>query len=199
VESFSERQEQIIDASIELISEQSIQALTIKNIAKKINVTDGAIYRHFPSKTSILLGIIVPFQRQAEKTLKESCASKIPAIFQIESIFTRHFEYFIKKPAVTSVIFSESIFQNDSLLAKEVFKLLEMHERALSCIIQRGHKNHEIRDDILEKEIIRVIIGSVRYTVTKWRLSNYSFDLKAEGALMLDCLIKLLSTTTAVL
>jgi AcrR family transcriptional regulator len=199
MEPFSERQEQIINASIELISEQSIQALTIRNIAKKINVTDGAIYRHFPSKTSILLGIILPFQQQAEKTLKEACSLKIPVIAQLESIFTRHFEYFVKKPAVTAVIFSESIFQNDSLLAKEVFKLLEMHEEALSCLIERGHKYHEIRNDIPEKELIRVIIGSIRYTVTKWRLSNYSFDLMAEGTLILDCLKKLLSTTTAVL
>jgi AcrR family transcriptional regulator len=85
MEPFSERQEQIINASIELISEQSIQALTIKNIAKKINVTDGAIYRHFPSKTSILLGIILPFQQQAEKTLKEACSLKIPAIAQLNT------------------------------------------------------------------------------------------------------------------
>ena len=193
MESLSERQEQIINASIELIAEQSIQALTIKNIAKKINMTDGAIYRHFSSKNEILLGIIQPFQVQAEKTLKESCASKAPAIAQIESIFTRHLGYFVQKPAVTAVIFSESIFQNDSHLAKEVFKLLEMHEKALSCILERGHKNREIRDDIQEKELIRVIIGSVRYTVTKWRLSGYNFDLKAEGAQMLSSLCNLLS------
>lgn len=195
MEPFSERQKQIINASIELISEQSIQALTIKNIAKKINMTEGAIYRHFPSKTSILLGIVLPFQQQAEKTLKESCASKIPSLAQIEAIFTRHFEYFTKKPAITAVIFSESIFQNDCHLAKEVFKLLEMHEKALSCIIKRGHENHEIRNDILEKELIRVILGSIRYTVTKWRLSSYSFDLMAEGAIILDCIKKMLSTT----
>jgi len=190
---FTERQQQIINASIELIAEKSIQAMTIKNIAKEIKLTEGAIYRHFSSKNDILLGIIQSFQQAAKKTLKETCASDTPALKQIETIFTRHFKYFSEKPAVTAVIFSESIFQNDSHLAQEVFKLLQMHEKALSCIIERGQKKKEIRNSILEKELIRVIIGSVRYTVTKWRLSGYNFDIQKEGALILNCLKKLLS------
>ena len=193
MEKFSKRQKQIIGASIELISENAIQSLTIKKIADKIKVTDGAIYRHFSSKNEILLGIIQSFKLNAEKTLKESCASNSPAIAQIEEIFSKHFHYFTEKPAVTAVIFSESIFQNDTDLAKKVYNLLEIYEKALSCIIERGQKNNEIRNCIREKELVRVVIGSIRYTVAKWRLSSYSFDLKAEGALILNCLRELLS------
>jgi CTP:phosphocholine cytidylyltransferase-like protein len=93
---------------------------------------------------------------------------------------------------VTAVIFSESIFQSDNHLSKEVFKLLEMHEKALHCIIERGQKQKEIRCDVDDKELIRVIIGSMRYTVTKWRLSGYSFDLEAEGVLIINGLKVLL-------
>jgi TetR/AcrR family transcriptional regulator, fatty acid metabolism regulator protein len=189
---FTERQRQIINASIDLIAAQSIYALTTKNIAKEIKLTEGAIYRHFSSKNDILLGIIQIFQQTAYKTLKESCTSDLPALEQIETIFTRHVQFFTEKPAVTAVIFSESIFQSDTHLSKEVFKLLEMHEKALHCIIERGQKQQEIRSDIDDKELIRVIIGSIRYTVTKWRLSGYSFDLEAECTLIINGLKKLL-------
>ena len=192
MKSFTERQKQIINASIDLIAAQSINALTTKNIAKAIKLTEGAIYRHFTSKNEILLGIIQMFQQTAYKTLKESCSSDVPSLEQIETIFTRHTQFFIEKPAVTAVIFSESIFQNNTELSQEVFKLLEMHEKALHCIIEKGQKRKEIRDDIAEKEIIRVIIGTMRYTVTKWRLSGYMFDLKTECALMTESLKKLL-------
>lgn len=196
MELFSERQQQIIDASIELIAEKSIQALTIKNIAGKIKLTEGAIYRHFSSKNEILLGILQIFQQKAQKTLTESCnrISVKPAFDKIEDIFTHHVRYFSEHPAVTAVIFSESIFQNDTRLSKEVFKLLQMHEQALSCIIEKGQGRHEIRDDIDEKEIIRVILGAMRYTVTKWRLSGYDFDLKVECTLILTSLKKILAT-----
>ncbi len=193
MEPFTERQQQIMNASIELIAEQSIQGLTIKNIAKKIKLTEGAIYRHFSSKNDILLGILQSFKDVSKKTLVESCTSDMPALEQIKSIFTHNVQYFNEKPAVTAVIFSEGIFQNDAHLSKEVFILLEMHERALNCIIERGQKQNEIRNDIDEKELTRVFIGSIRYVVKKWRLSGFSFDLNAEFALILDSLTKMMA------
>jgi len=195
MEPFSERQEQIMNASIELIAEQSIQGLTIKNIAHKIKLTEGAIYRHFSCKNDILLGILKSFTETSDKILRESCASDMSSFDQIKAIFVRNVQYFSEKPAVTAVIFSESIFQNEAHLSKQVFNLLEMHEKALNCIIERGQKKHEIRDDIGEKELARVVIGSIRYTVKKWRLSGYNFDLIKEIELILDSLKTMLVTT----
>ena len=41
----SERQKEIINASLELIAESGIQSLTIKNLSKKIGLVESAIYR----------------------------------------------------------------------------------------------------------------------------------------------------------
>ena len=188
----TDKQEQIVEAAIELISEKSIQGLTIKNLANKIGLTEGAIYRHFESKVEILLTILYSFQSEASKLLGDYCDSNRPSLEMIEEIFHHHFEYFVAKPAVASVIFSESIFQNDSRLVKEVFRLLEMHEKALTCIIVKGQQAKEINNNIAAKEFVRIIIGSIRYTVTKWRLTDYGFDLLKEGRLMLESIKKLL-------
>lgn len=193
MQEYSERQLQIIEKAIELIAEKSIQELTIKNLSKKLGVTDGAIYRHFDSKTEIMLGILRVFQSRAKFCMEQSCTSKIPALEKIQTIFQNNFEYFVKFPSVTAVIFSESIFQNDSLLTQEVHQLLAMHEKALSCALQQGQANGEICTLIPEKDLIRIIIGAMRYTVTKWRLSNCSFDLIEEGSQVLGSLKKLLT------
>ena len=191
---FTEKQIHIIDTSIELIAEKSIQGFTIKNLSQKLGVTEGAIYRHFNSKNDILLNILKSFQEECKTLLDNACKSNLPAMNDIENIFLHHFEYFKKKPSVASVIFCEAIFQNNSLLAKEVYKLLEMHEDALLCIIDRGQKSGEFRSGLVIKEqLVRVIIGSIRYTVTKWRLSHYSFDIVDEGKILLENIQILLS------
>jgi len=189
---FSEKQKQIIQSAIELIAEKSIQGLTIKNLSQKIGVTEGAIYRHFNSKFDILSGILSIFQAEAKATLERVCGTNRTAMQQIEDIFMHHFTYFSQKPAVTSVIFSESIFQNDSQLSKEVFNLLKMHEESLECIIEKGQKNNEFRNGVLRDEMVRIIIGSIRYTVTKWRLTHFEFDLIAEGTKLLDSIKELI-------
>jgi AcrR family transcriptional regulator len=193
---YSERQLHIMNKAIELIGEKSIQELTVRNLAKKLGVTDGAIYRHFESKTDILLAILKLFQERARENMEKTCFSSAPSVTKIEKLFTNNFKYFSEFPSVAAVIFSVSIFQNDSVLSKEVYRLLSMQEEALSCVIKKGQESGEICTMIPEKELIRIIIGSMRYIVTKWRLSNYSFDLISEGNLMLSCLNRLLIPIT---
>lgn len=180
------RQKEIIEISIELIAEKSIQGLTIKNLSQKLGLTEGAIYRHFNSKFDILLTILDLFQSEAESTVQKLCKDERSAMEQIEEIFIERFKYFSKKPAITSVIFSESIFQNDSRLSEEVKNLLHMHEDALTCIIEKGQKSGEFRGDIQCKDLVPIIIGSIRYTVTKWRLDHFESDLVLEGQALLS-------------
>lgn len=190
---FSKRQQEIIEISIGLIADLGIQGFTIKNLSQRVGVTEGAIYRHFKSKTEILLSILKAFQKESAITLENACTSERSAMEEITNIFTHHFNYFAEKPAIAAVIFSESIFQNDNLLSKEVYKLLLMHEDALVCIINKGQATGEIRSGSISKvQLVRIIIGSIRYTVTKWRLSNYEFDIKREGLILLENIKELL-------
>ncbi|KAA3614209.1 MAG: TetR/AcrR family transcriptional regulator [Calditrichaeota bacterium] len=160
--------------------------LTIKNLSQKIGVTEGALYRHFNSKFEILLGILKVFQREAQKSLDETCSTNDTAFTKIENIFLHHLKYFSEKPAVTAVIFSESIFQSDHQLAQEVLNLLKKHEETLSCVIEEGQKNNEIIKTIPKEELVRIIIGTIRYFVTQWRLSHFEFDLNQEGKKILN-------------
>jgi AcrR family transcriptional regulator len=44
------RKEQIKEAVLEIISTEGIGKLSIRNLASKIGVTEGALFRHFSSK-----------------------------------------------------------------------------------------------------------------------------------------------------
>ncbi|MBE2222185.1 MAG: TetR/AcrR family transcriptional regulator [Anaerolineae bacterium] len=52
------RRNLIIDAAIEVISEQGFQRTTIKQIASKAGIADGTIYNYFKNKDGILTAII---------------------------------------------------------------------------------------------------------------------------------------------
>jgi hypothetical protein len=67
-----------------------------------------------------------------------------------------------------------------------------MHEKALECIIEEGQKNNELRNGIPINEMAGMIIGSIRYTVIKWRLSHFEFDLLNEGTILLNSIKELI-------
>lgn len=178
---FTDRQKEIIDVSIQLISEGGIQALTIKNISDIIGISEPAIYRHFDSKMDILLGVLSYFKNKTKTILDRITDSEVSTIEKLKLIFLEHFKQFTQNPAITAVIFSEEIFQNDKRLSDEVFSIMKLNQDKILSIIKEGQKKEQIRSDVSKEQLALIITGSLRLVVKKWRLSNFSFDLQAEG------------------
>lgn len=178
---FTDRQREIIKASVELIAEKGIQRLTIKNLSKKIGTAEGAIYRHFDSKMDILLGILKMFRENKKQTLGQIQSQNLSPSQQLETIFIERFRHFSKNPAIAAVIFSEEIFQNDKRLADEVFHIMQESLKIVETILAKGQKAGKFRQDISAEKLTLLIIGALRLIITKWRLSNFSFDLQKEG------------------
>lgn len=179
----SERQKEIINASLELIAESGIQGLTIKNLSKKIGLVESAIYRHYESKTQILIAIldcITPKIKSENENEVESIVSLL------EKRLINHFRTFTEKPALVSVVFAEDLFQNEPLLVEKTRLKIEKSISELTDLITKGQKKGEIRPDI-NSEIVSIMInGSVRMLVKQWKMSGYSFDLITKGNLLIE-------------
>ncbi|NQT27147.1 TetR/AcrR family transcriptional regulator [candidate division KSB1 bacterium] len=190
--SFTGRQKEIIDMSIKIIAEKGIQQLTIKNISKSIGISEPAIYRHFKRKMDILLAILSHFKKNRQIIAEKITSREMSSIMQIESLFIDHFKQFSANPALAAVIFSEEIFQNDKRLSEQVSLIMQLNQKMILNIIKAGQQSHEIRNDISEKQLSIIIMGALRLIVSKWRLSNFSFDLETEGIGLWESLKKLI-------
>ncbi|MBT3303065.1 MAG: TetR/AcrR family transcriptional regulator, partial [Bacteroidetes bacterium] len=67
----TDRQKEIVEVALELITEKGIQGLTIKNLSKKIGISEPAIYRHFDNKIQILISILEFFKDNTEQIFKK--------------------------------------------------------------------------------------------------------------------------------
>jgi AcrR family transcriptional regulator len=87
MKSFTDRQKEIISASIGIIAKKGIQQLTIKNISKEIGISEPGIYRHFESKMDILLAILAQFKEHnqviSSKIISHSASSLLAIIGQV--------------------------------------------------------------------------------------------------------------------
>lgn len=193
MENLSDRQSQIIGEAINIISELGIQGLTIKNISKKIGISEPAIYRHFDSKIEILLAILDTFKQNKQLALTKIAVDNIPALKKLEEIFFHHFQVFSENPALAAVIFSEEIFKNEHRLSETVLSIMNVNQQIMIDILENGQSNNEIRNDISVKQLALVIMGSLRLFITQWRLSGFSFNLKKEGGDLWDSVQKLIS------
>ena len=188
----SERQQQIIEESIKIIDEKGIQGLTIKNLSKAIGISEPGIYRHFESKTEILLSILNNFKEMAEMLSGLMKDFEGTAIEKIEFMFSRMLDLFSSTPSMVSVIFSEEIFKNEELLKLRITEVLNTHAQTIENIITRGQEENNVRKDIEVKILALIIMGSLRLLVKRWDMNNHNFELNKEGNKLIMGLDKIL-------
>ncbi|MCA1055034.1 TetR/AcrR family transcriptional regulator [Rossellomorea aquimaris] len=59
-EAFTEKQQKIVEAAIEMFAEKGYAATSTSQIAKKAGVAEGTIFRHYKTKKDLLLSIVSP-------------------------------------------------------------------------------------------------------------------------------------------
>jgi AcrR family transcriptional regulator len=174
----TERQQEIIDTSLAIISELGIQGLTIKNLSKRIGISEPAIYRHYDNKISILIAILDYFGKSGDHMFSKLAASTDSPLQKIEAIFQEHFRAFQKNPSLVSVIFSEEIFRNEALLQEKIRAIMEKNSSIVMELVREGQRKGEIKSGFEAGYLTIIIIGSLRMMVKKWQMGDESFNHK---------------------
>jgi AcrR family transcriptional regulator len=187
------RQEEIVNKSLEIIIKKGIQAMTLKNIANEVGVTDAAIYKHFKSKSEIFIGITELFRRDSTALLAELMSEKIASILMLEKFFLNRCRIFSKNKLLSIILFSDDLFTDDKTLLKKIHSIMEEHGNLLAVSIKEGQKNDEIRNDVVPEHIFMIMMGALRLHVVKWRASGFSFDLYKQGEKLWQSLRKMIA------
>ncbi len=177
----TERQQEIISTALELISEKGIQGLTIKNLSKKLGITEPAIYRHFENKIQILITLLELLKKNTNVIFEEELSSDKSAVLKVERLFEKHFKSFAEMPSLASVVFSEEMFRNEERLISKISEVIEYNSQTLLTILKEGQQNNEIRSDIEAEHLVIFIMGALRLFVKKWQFAKFTFDLQQEG------------------
>lgn len=193
MEVLSPRREQILAAAVRLLSEGGMAALTTKNLAQAVGVTEPALYRHFNSKLDILIAILDQFEGHMQALFEKALDRETGVLDQIQAVYTHVFRSFATRPALASVIFAEEMFRHDKRLAARVAAIMNTVEGRILALIRSAKGRTECRNDVPAKDLARVVMGSLRFLVTRWRLSDYGFDLEKEGAALWQSLRRMVA------
>jgi AcrR family transcriptional regulator len=194
-EIFTNRQIEIIEAATKRIDEHGIQDLTIKTLSADLNLSEAALYRHFKSKNEILLGLLTYFIEEMKGRLDEILSNKDRSPSELlKDLFDSQLKTFVQKPSVVSVIFSESIFQFNKELSSTVSSMMELMQNHIESIVKKGQANGSFSKIVGVSTTTTIIMGGMRITVLKWKLSGHKSDLIKDGNKVLSGILKMIET-----
>ena len=85
------RREQILDRASELATEAGLGQLTMKRIAARVGFSEAAIYRHFPTKQALLLGLMDRLETQLLQPIRAIAnKSELAPTARLQQIVQHH-------------------------------------------------------------------------------------------------------------
>ncbi|MCC7524529.1 MAG: TetR/AcrR family transcriptional regulator [Chitinophagaceae bacterium] len=193
MQEFTGRQIEIMEAATTRISRYGIQNLTIKTLAEDIGLSEPALYRHFKSKNEILLSLLEYFKAEMQNRIQFIPFKKEDTYAErLRLIFNSQLQTFTNKPAIVSVIFAESIFHFDESLSSKVAEIMDMMQDYVKANITKGQEAGQYNKLIGASTLTTIIIGGMRMTVLKWKLSKHKSNLVKDGKTILDGMLKMI-------
>jgi AcrR family transcriptional regulator len=183
-----ERQALIVSAAITLAGRHSPAAITTGDIAREVGVTQGALFKHFPSREAIWLAVmewvtqhLMARLENAAKT-PTSQATANPALDALARVFAAHIEFVRECPGVPRLIFHDLQQPADSPLKHQLGLLLQHYRQLLTRLLQDAVQHGEVAADLDIAASTTMFIGIVQGLAMQSILNGPGADLSAEAA-----------------
>lgn len=167
--------------------------MTVRSLAARMALTEPALYRHFESKTDILLAILSRFGEGVQNMVPEGIRRKRTRTNPLDVFLRLVLSRFEERPEVASVIFAEEIFRNEPRLEEKVKKIMVRHKKVLVALLERGQSEGWVRSDLSARDLAVVVQGALRLLVSRWRMDGFGPSLVRDGRRLSKTLRTLLS------
>ena len=173
----ADRQDIILNATLELVSEHSLLGPSISQIAKRAKASPGIIYHYFDSKDEIMHSLYLKVFKELMDTLalSEEEHEKLSCLERLKEIWLRSFDFHISNPMKTKFI---EQYKSSSYFTKEQEQATNMLLGPLIIMIQKDITQGDIQD--LPLRVVHAMTMGVADSVAKSQIAG-ALDLKGES------------------
>ena len=182
------RQNEILDAALHLIAEKGIRNLTIRHLSQAMHITDAALYYYFQDKLAIIQALVSRFEGEADAVEDE-----LHGWAAVEAALIHRTELVLATPDLARVVFAEELFQGDPEVEQILFGMMQRHRKIMLRHFKEAEDAGEIRSDIPDDTLFRLILGPLRLLIKQWGMSHGAFDLRREREKLLKSMKLLLA------
>lgn len=170
-----------VEAVIELTAEQNPGDITTAAIAQRMNLTQGALFRHFPSKDAIWQAVMEWVAERLLERVDRAIQGAGSPLQALEAVFMAHIEFVVAHPGVPRLLFGELQRAEDTPAKRMARTLIAGYRKRLSGLIDAGKARGEVAPDIDTAAAVIAFIGSIQGLVMQSLLSGKAGQMRADA------------------
>ena len=175
------RQAEIVGMAISIIGEMGVAGLTTARLARRLDMSEPNLYRHFEDKVAILCAVVDEIGRLLKERAGEVAVERISPKEKLRRIMANHIAEVEQRSGIPRLIFSEEMHVKFPRLREKLMECIGGYVSIIEEVIAEGRADGTFRPDIRVKEAARTYLGMIQFASLRWSLSGLSFSLRDEG------------------
>jgi AcrR family transcriptional regulator len=184
------RRAEIVDAALRLAGEIGPDRLTTEALARAVGISQPAIFRHFPRKGDIWQAVAERIGEQLQAKAAASDALKAPPADQLRHFVRGHLAFIEGNPAIPAILFSRELHAANEPLRAFFAGLIGNRQRHFSRLIRAEIEAGRFDPALDADDAAYLVLALIQGAAMRWSLNARGFDLVAEGARLLELLLR---------
>ena len=176
-----ERRELTVETVIALAAEQNPSDITTAAIARRMGLTQGALFRHFPNKDAILQAVMEWVSERLLARVEEAAAGAPSPAAALEAVFMTHVEFVARHPGVPRMLFGELQRAGESAPKLLARTLVRGYGERLRQIIDAGKEEGSLDKTVETEAAVLLFIGSIQGLVMQSLLAGQIENLRRDA------------------
>lgn len=166
------RQLEIVRAVLALAAEDSPDAITTQAIAQRMGLTQGAVFRHFPTREAIWLAVVDWVEQNLGDAIATAVAEARDPVDGLRRLFEAHVAFIAAHPSAPRLIFNEMQKPADHPVKQRVRGLLDRYRRRVSELLARAKVQNLVAPELDEAAAAILFVGTVQGLVVQTLLAG---------------------------
>lgn len=188
------RKAEIVTTVLDLADQIGPDRVTTGAVSAAVGVTQGAIFRHFPTKAALWQAVAKDVEVRMTRAWDQALISSDDPLVRLRALVEAQFAAITTTPALPMLLFSRELNVANSQLRTTFHDLLKGFRKALAQQVRAGQEARALRKDVPATDAAALLISLVQGGAIRWSLGARDFDLCAEGLRLFDVQLRLLAT-----
>lgn len=177
----NERRAVTVEAVIDLAAEQNPSEITTAAIAKHMNLTQGALFRHFPNKEAIWQAVMEWVAERLFARLDKAAQTSAAPLASLEAMFMTHINFVADHPGGLRILFGELQRAVDTPAKQTARMLISKYGGRLRSLIEQGKLRGELSTDVDTTAAVTLFIGMIQGLVMQSLMAGDVRRMRADA------------------
>lgn len=165
------RRQEIVDAAFQLLASRPLDSVTTREVAKVLDVSQPALFRHFRSRDDLLLAVAARAREHLEGIVEVVVGRPADALAQLRALGESLLAQVERTPGLPRLLFGVS-GSSDGPVREALRPLVSMQKSLVATLVRQGKAEGAFAADVAPAVAGTLFVGTLQSLVLDWELAG---------------------------